>query len=161
LDLESNDILFIDSSHVVRCGGDVTFLVLEVLPRLRPGVLVHFHDVFFPREYPRELLLQLGRFWTEQYLVQAFLMWHSAFELVRERFPEVRLVALPANVGPAAAANAGAAVARGDYLALLNDDAWPEPGWLEELVECARRHPRAGSVASKILRRSDRSLLDG
>ena len=82
-------------------------------------------------------------------------------ELVRDRFREMRLVELPANVGPAGAANAGAAVAQGDYLALLNDDAVPEPGWLEELVACARRHPRAASVASKILRRSDRSLLDG
>jgi GT2 family glycosyltransferase len=81
--------------------------------------------------------------------------------LVRARFPEARLVELPVNVGFGAAANAGAAIARGDYLAFLNNDAEPAAGWLEELVACARRHPRAASVASKILRRSDRSLLDG
>ena len=50
--LTSGDILFIDSSHVAKCGSDVVYLYLEVLPRLKPGVLVHVHDVFFPREYP-------------------------------------------------------------------------------------------------------------
>ncbi len=80
--LEGNDILFIDSSHTVRIDSDVRLLVLEVLPRLKPGVLVHFHDIFLPYDYPREWVVKEHRFWTEQYLVQAFLAFNYAFEVV-------------------------------------------------------------------------------
>lgn len=79
--LGANDILFIDSSHVVRTGSDVCLLVLEILPRLRSGVLVHFHDVFLPKDYPREWVTKEHRFWSEQYLLQAFLAHNSAFEI--------------------------------------------------------------------------------
>lgn len=81
-ELEAGDMLFIDSSHVVRCGGDVNFLYLEVLPRLKPGVLVHSHDIFLPQEYPRRWVVDLRLFWTEQYLLHAFLAFNSAFEVV-------------------------------------------------------------------------------
>jgi hypothetical protein len=81
-ELEPSDVLFIDSSHVVRTGGDVTYLFLEVLPRLRPGVVVHVHDIFLPREYPREWVTEELRFWTEQYLLQAFLVFNSAFRVL-------------------------------------------------------------------------------
>ncbi len=80
--LDANDILFIDSSHVVAIGSDVTHLVMRVLPRLRPGVLVHFHDVFLPDEYPRSWTLERHRFWTEQYLVHAFLLFNTEFEVL-------------------------------------------------------------------------------
>jgi predicted O-methyltransferase YrrM len=80
--LDRDDILFIDSSHVVSIGSDVVFEVLDVLPRLRPGVLVHFHDIFLPAEYPREWVLGHHRFWNEQYLVQAFLAFNSGYEIV-------------------------------------------------------------------------------
>ncbi len=80
--LRENDILFIDSSHVVRTGGDVVFEYLEVVPRLRPGVLVHVHDVFLPFEYPLVWSRDLKLFWTEQYLVQAFLAFNAEFEIV-------------------------------------------------------------------------------
>jgi hypothetical protein len=80
--LESGDILFIDTSHVVRIGGDVTFLILEVLPRLKPGVLVHVHDIFLPFEYPRDWVHDMARFYNEQYLLQAFLAFNSEFEVV-------------------------------------------------------------------------------
>ena len=80
--LGDRDILFIDSSHVVKIGGDVTYLFLEVLPRLRPGVIVHVHDVFLPREYPREWVVGEKWFWTEQYLLHAFLLFNSAFEVL-------------------------------------------------------------------------------
>ena len=80
--LESGDCLFIDSSHVVKTGGDVNFLFLEVLPRLKPGVLVHIHDIFFPFEYPREWVIEERRFWTEQYLLQAFLSFNFEFEIL-------------------------------------------------------------------------------
>jgi hypothetical protein len=65
--LEENDILFIDSSHMIRPQGDVLTEVLEWLGRLRPGVLVHFHDIFTPRDYPLDLLMLHRFFWNEQY----------------------------------------------------------------------------------------------
>lgn len=80
--LQENDILFIDSSHVLAIGSDVRYEVLEILPRLNKGVLVHFHDIFLPTEYPKEFVFKLCRFWTEQYLLQAFLAFNSAFEVL-------------------------------------------------------------------------------
>jgi hypothetical protein len=80
--LESSDILFIDSSHTVKIGGDVNYLFLEVLPRLKPGVIVHVHDIFLPFEYRRDWVLDEFRFWTEQYLLQAFLTFNSEFEVL-------------------------------------------------------------------------------
>ena len=80
--LESGDILFIDSSHTVKIGGDVNYLFLEVLPRLKAGVIVHVHDIFFPFEYRRDWVLEEFRFWTEQYLLQAFLIFNSEFEVL-------------------------------------------------------------------------------
>ena len=80
--LEADDILFIDSSHVLKIGSDVQFEYLEILPRLRPGVLVHMHDIFLPAEYPRDWVLREHRFWNEQYLVQAFLAFNSVFRVL-------------------------------------------------------------------------------
>ncbi len=80
--LEAGDCLFIDSSHVVRIGGDVNFLFLEVLPRLKPGVIIHIHDIFLPFEYPRNWVIEQRRFWTEQYLLHAFLAYNSEFEVL-------------------------------------------------------------------------------
>ena len=77
--LSSGDILFIDSSHVSRTGGDVNRLILDVLPRLKPGVIVHFHDIFLPWEYPREWVVDKMRFFSEQYLLQAFLSFNSHY----------------------------------------------------------------------------------
>lgn len=81
-DLGENDILFIDTSHVVRMGGDVQHLYLHVLPSLRPGVVIHIHDIFLPREYPREWAASHKNFWTEQYLLQAFLAFNKEFEVL-------------------------------------------------------------------------------
>jgi Methyltransferase domain len=80
--LNSGDILFIDSSHTVRIGGDVNYLFLEVLPRLKPGVIVHVHDIFFPFDYRRDWVMDELRFWAEQYLLQAFLTFNSEFEVL-------------------------------------------------------------------------------
>jgi predicted O-methyltransferase YrrM len=80
--LEDRDILFIDSSHVLKIGGDVSHLLLEVLPRLKPGVVVHLHDIFLPRPQPREWVLDQQRFWCEQDLLQAFLAFNGAFEVL-------------------------------------------------------------------------------
>ncbi len=82
LDLKENDVLFIDSSHVARIGGDVTFLFLEVLPRLQPGVVVQVHDIFLPFEYRRDWVVDALRFWDEQYVLQAFLTFNSAFRIL-------------------------------------------------------------------------------
>jgi predicted O-methyltransferase YrrM len=76
--LAERDILFIDSSHVSKVGSDVNWLLFEVLPILKPGVWVHFHDVAFPFEYPRSWVFE-GRAWNEAYLVRAFLMYNTAF----------------------------------------------------------------------------------
>ena len=80
--LESRDFLFIDSSHVLKIGGDVSHLILEVLPRLKPGVIVHLHDIFLPRPQPREWVVDQQRFWCEQDLLQAFLAFNGAFEVL-------------------------------------------------------------------------------
>lgn len=80
--LGENDILFIDSSHVVKIGSDVQFLFLEVLPRLNPGVIVHVHDIFLPQSYPRKWVVNELRFWNEQYLLQALLMFNNSFEVL-------------------------------------------------------------------------------
>ncbi len=80
--LHSGDILFIDSSHTVKIGGDVNYLFLEVLPRLNPGVIVHVHDIFLPFDYRRDWVMDEFRFWTEQYLLQAFLSFNSEFEVL-------------------------------------------------------------------------------
>jgi Methyltransferase domain len=71
--LEAGDILFIDSTHVLRTGSDVCFELFEVLPRLASGVLVHFHDMFWPFEYPRQWAVNDNRSWNEVYAVRAFL----------------------------------------------------------------------------------------
>lgn len=79
--LQSGDILFIDSSHIIRPGGDVNFLILETLSELNPGVMIHFHDIFIPHHYPREWLKDEYRLWNEQYLLEAFLLYNDAFEI--------------------------------------------------------------------------------
>lgn len=80
--LKENDILFIDSSHVLKIGSDVQYEYLEILPRINKGVIVHAHDIFLPLEYPKEWVLRLRRFWNEQYLLQSFLAFNSAFEVL-------------------------------------------------------------------------------
>jgi hypothetical protein len=80
--LTKNDIFFIDTSHVVRTGGDVNFLILEILPKIKKGVLIHIHDIFIPSEYPEQWVKKEHRFWTEQYLVYAFLMYNKSFEVI-------------------------------------------------------------------------------
>jgi hypothetical protein len=80
-DLGSDDVLFVDSSHVSKIGSDVNYLVLDVLPRLREGVLVHFHDIFLPSEYPRAWVEGLA-FLNEQYLLAAFLLANDRFDVL-------------------------------------------------------------------------------
>ncbi|MDQ3256751.1 MAG: class I SAM-dependent methyltransferase [Acidobacteriota bacterium] len=81
-ELGENDILFIDSSHVLKIGSDVQYEYLEILPRLRQGVMVHIHDIFLPAEYPKEWVVGSRMFWNEQYLLQAFLTFNDSFEVL-------------------------------------------------------------------------------
>lgn len=78
--LGAGDLVFIDSSHVLKCGSDVQFFVFEVLPRLPVGIYVHFHDVFETFEYPEEWLLQRW-YWNEAYFLRAFLAFNNAWQI--------------------------------------------------------------------------------
>jgi Methyltransferase domain len=82
--LGKHDILFIDSSHQAKIGSDVNFEYLELIPQLARGVLIHIHDVCLPWEYPREYALNetFRQFWTEQYVLQAFLAFNDEFEIL-------------------------------------------------------------------------------
>jgi predicted O-methyltransferase YrrM len=98
--LDDGDVLFVDTSHTVKTGGDVAWIYGEILPRLRRGVVVHIHDAFLPGDYPQEWVFE-GWGWNEAYLIKAFLAFNSGFdvlfgvqwmlqnesELVEEAFP--------------------------------------------------------------------------
>lgn len=81
-ELVENDILFIDSSHIIRPQGDVLFEYLELLPTLNKGVIVHIHDIFSPKNYPKQWLENEVRFWNEQYLLEAFLSNNSSWKII-------------------------------------------------------------------------------
>ena len=99
--LKTGDILFIDTSHTVRTGGDVCFLFLEVLPRLPAGVYVHVHDIFLPNDYPRHWIRELRLFWNENYLLHAYLTNNRTVEVLAgshylaNHFPTEVAVAFP------------------------------------------------------------------
>lgn len=80
--LEANDILFIDSSHIIRAQGDVLFEYLELLPILKSGVLIHIHDIFSPKDYLDDWVYNLHLLWNEQYLLEAFLTFNSEFRII-------------------------------------------------------------------------------
>ena len=104
--LGAGDLLFVDTTHTVKAGSDVNHIVLEVLPRLAPGVVVHLHDIFIPFEYPRVWLEDFGLYWSEQYLVQAFLAMNPGYEVLWSSVALSKLrhaelaAALPAGVPP-------------------------------------------------------------
>lgn len=79
--LEDGDFLFIDSTHVVKTGSDVCYEMFEVLPTLKPGVHVHFHDVFWPFEYPRSWAVEENKSWNEIYLLRAFLQENDRWRI--------------------------------------------------------------------------------
>ena len=78
--LQPNDILFVDSSHVSKTGSDVNHVFFHILPRLIPGVYIHFHDIFHALEYPKRWVYQ-GRSWNEAYLLHGFLQYNDAFSI--------------------------------------------------------------------------------
>jgi Methyltransferase domain len=79
--LNSGDVLFVDTSHALKTGGDVSWIYNQILPRLDGGVVVHLHDIFLPGEYPERWVLE-GWGWNEMYLVQSFLAFNEAFEIL-------------------------------------------------------------------------------
>lgn len=81
-ELEEGDILFIDSTHVIRSGNDVEYEYFEIIPRLKPGVIIHIHDIFLPFRYPESWIREEHIFWNEQYLVEAMLMHNSSFKVL-------------------------------------------------------------------------------
>ncbi|MDH3618646.1 MAG: class I SAM-dependent methyltransferase [Nitrosopumilus sp.] len=85
-ELEKNDILFIDSSHVVHIGSDVNYLFLEVIPELKKGTMIHIHDWFYPFEYPKSWINDRKIFWNEMYLVQAFLTGNSDYDILTSNY---------------------------------------------------------------------------
>lgn len=99
--LEAGDVLFVDTTHTVKTGGDVNRIVLEIVPSLKPDVLVHVHDIFLPYEYPKHWVVENRFAWAEQYLLQAFLAFNDSFEVifpshaVAREHPEVLRDAIP------------------------------------------------------------------
>lgn len=81
-ELGEKDILFIDSSHMIRPQGDVLHEYLEILPILNKGVIVHIHDIFSPKNYPSQWLENQVKFWNEQYLLEAFLSENQSWEII-------------------------------------------------------------------------------
>jgi predicted O-methyltransferase YrrM len=79
--LNDGDILFIDSTHVSKAGSDVNQIFFEILPKLKPGVIIHIHDIFYPFEYPYEWIKET-RAWTEDYIVRAFLHNNDAYDIL-------------------------------------------------------------------------------
>jgi hypothetical protein len=79
--LQAGDFLFIDTSHASKVGSDVNHIFFEILPLLKPGVFIHFHDIWYPFEYPKEWFFK-GMFWNEAYLLRAFLISNPEFEIV-------------------------------------------------------------------------------
>lgn len=99
-ELNENDILFIDSSHVIRPNGDVLYQILEIFPLLKPGVIIHVHDIFSPNDYLQSWHNDGVNFWNEQYLLEAFLTCNDKFEIIcavnflkHECFSELKTVA--------------------------------------------------------------------
>jgi hypothetical protein len=98
-ELQSGDLLFIDSSHIIRPQGDVLAEYLEILPTLKAGVTVHIHDVFSPRDYPEEWVFDKMLLWNEQYLLEAFLSSNESWQVIgavnllaRRHFDQLRTV---------------------------------------------------------------------
>jgi hypothetical protein len=89
--LHAGDLLFIDTTHTVKPGGDVVRLLLELLPTVAEGVIVHIHDFFRPFEYPRWLMDLFGIYWQEHYLLQALLAGNPRFEVLMANHAMIRL----------------------------------------------------------------------
>ena len=80
--LTSADLLFIDSSHVSKIGSDVNYEILEILPRLKAGALIHWHDIVIPTNYWKRWIDSGNQFWNESYMVHSFMLFNNCFRVV-------------------------------------------------------------------------------
>lgn len=80
-ELQAGDILFIDSTHVSKVNSDVNYILFEILPCINSGVYIHFHDIFYPFEYPKDWVYE-GRAWNESYILRAFLSYNKDFRII-------------------------------------------------------------------------------
>ena len=80
--MNTGDILFIDSSHIIRPEGDVLKIYFEIIPKLKSGVIIHIHDIFTPKNYLKEWVVDHLRFWNEQYLLEAILMNNNKLKII-------------------------------------------------------------------------------
>ncbi len=80
--LQAGDVLFYDGSHCAKVGSDVNWFFFKILPRLKPGVIIHLHDIFLPKEYPPHWIFERGQTWNEQYVLRAFLMNNAAYQIL-------------------------------------------------------------------------------
>jgi len=78
----SADLLFIDSTHISKIGSDVNYEILEIIPNLRPGVLIHWHDIVMPNNYWEYWIRQSNMFWNESYMVHAFMLFNDSFKTI-------------------------------------------------------------------------------
>ncbi len=118
-ELQAGDFLFIDTTHTVKIGSDVNYLIFNVLPNIKPGVFIHIHDIFLPYEYPKRWYDDISIFWSEQYLLLAYLLDNPTVEIVlpnyfmsikekdflRERLKEFDIWSLTKNLGGASGAS--------------------------------------------------------
>ncbi|MDA7576204.1 class I SAM-dependent methyltransferase [Gammaproteobacteria bacterium] len=81
-ELEKNDLLFMDSSHIIRPQGDIIKEYLEIIPSLQSGVVVHAHDIFSPRDYLESWIRDNVFFWNEQYILEATLSNNLSYEII-------------------------------------------------------------------------------
>lgn len=94
-------MLFVDTTHTVKTGGDVNRIFLDILPRLKSGVIVHVHDIFLPYEYPQAWWTDEGRMWAEQYVLHAFLIGNRDWTVlcgcnaVAQDYPDGVMAAIP------------------------------------------------------------------
>lgn len=98
--LKKNDILFVDSSHISKTGSDVNYILFDILPNINNGVIIHFHDIFYPFEYPQKWIYE-GRAWNEDYILKAFLQYNNKFKIIYwnhflgKAYPKVIMEKLP------------------------------------------------------------------
>jgi hypothetical protein len=119
--LKKDDILFVDSSHIIRPQGDVLVEYLEILPQLNPGVIIHIHDIFTPKDYLDEFIFTNHYMWNEQYLLEALLTNTNSFKIIgavnylKHHYPEQLSAKCP----------------------ILKDQAYREPGsfWMVKMQE--------------------------
>lgn len=92
--VEESDVWFIDSTHTVKVGSDCLYIYLMIMPKIKSDLIVHTHDVFLPFAFPKKLVLEKHMYWTEQYLLYAYMLDNPKIEVlfgsayVNKKIPE-------------------------------------------------------------------------